>query len=730
MQDMFWARISLCGLIHHRLAEVAPDGKIKNSLGELKSAASFLGSIGAGLGPMGLASGGKIGMEQLTSLLSSGMQSKRDYTSSCFDDVVEEADKNAEEEGQPTSQQLEGSRKNRLNPDLKKENISEEMIKDGEKSGTPQINGPIMACGEEGDEKVLKIYDAAGRLVDTITQDMLSLNPNIIMEKMGMAQQLSQMVSSQLDIGGYLQRFTGLPVKKIQSVASQVAQAKALADQSVDMARKSKKKKKKKKKKGEEVKPVAPNDPLYFYQDPKKKKGMFGFLSSSQSSAVKAPNLSKTGIGVANRVVKSLDLKDQWGLHAIGFTPLHDPNSAWNVVDATQKNIVVAVVDSGLDFEHEDSPEFIWTNAKEIPGNGIDDDSNGFVDDVHGWNFLDENHDFTDIRGHGTFVAGIIAAKQNNGVGIAGINPGAVIMPIKVADEEGETNSLQIFRGINYAVNHGAKVINVSLGSRSISVLEQEAIERAQEKGALVVVAAGNSNDNLVNFGPSSSKHSIAVGQIDYAGTRSTVSNWGPNLALVAPGEKIYSLCSKDNKHVLPSIRKKGYYTQDGTSFATPMVAAAASLIWAKNPNLSNEQVKDILLSSATDMGDEGWDAMTGAGLLNAQAALRAEGDDRLLVMFTNARLNKDANKKNVSVDLFGTVRGNFKEFTVEAGKGVRAKKFKPVAGPFKDSLDHQFIARVNIKENLRGSRDWILRIRAIDHMGQEYTATMPYTFE
>ena len=287
----------------------------------------------------------------------------------------------------------------------------------------------------------------------------------------------------------------------------------------------------------------------------------------------------------------------------------------------------MAVVDSGLDMTHLDAPQYIWKNLKEVAGNGIDDDNDGFIDDINGWNFVDDNHDFTDIRGHGTFVAGIIAAKYNNGIGIAGINPGAVIMPIKVADEEGETNSLAIYRGINYAVDHGAKVINVSLGGRTISKLEQQAVERAHVFGALVVIAAGNSNESLVSFGPSSSKHGLAVGQIDYSppGEARQAARARP----FPTGGRIWDWSRRASR----SIRSVPKTT---STFCRPFArvditsrtgrrsqrrwSPTASLIWAKNPNLANEQVADMILATATDMGDAGWDGMTGTGLLNASS--------------------------------------------------------------------------------------------------------------
>ncbi len=702
------------------LAKVDESGMIQNTFGQMKQASDFLGSFNVGMGLPGLASSGKISMDQMTGLLTSGLNRAGGYGMDCFGDVVDAA--NA---GVPPADVPDGKISKKDKKKRKEEGVSEEQLKAADKNGNPAVSGPVVACGEEDGNKVLKIYSAGGALVDTITQAALKLNPNIILEKMGIAQQWSDMFiqKSGIDFAGYIEKFTGLPLKQIQSTVAQVAQVKAQADQLID-------KKKKKKAKEDEPPPALPDDPLYDEGPAKKKKKMLGILGSSKEAPAN-PMGSLIKMGMERRAEikeNELDVKDQWGIQKVGFTPWDNPDSAWNVVDADQKNIVVAVIDSGLDMTHPDGPRYIWKNLKEIAGNGIDDDNDGFIDDINGWNFLDENHDFTDIRGHGTFVAGIIAAKYNNGIGIAGINPGAVIMPIKVADEEGVTDSLAIYRGINYAVDHGAKVINVSLGGRMISKLEEQAVERAHAMGALVVIAAGNGNDNIVTFGPSSSKHGLAVGQIDYSGTRSTVSNWGPNLGLVAPGEQIYSLCSKDNKHVLPSIRKEGYYKQDGTSFSTPMVAATASLIWAKNPSLTNQQVADIILATATDMGDPGWDGMTGAGLLNASAALRARTTEGLAVMFTNLRVNRDARDQVVSVDVFGTVRGQFKEYTVEAGKGKNASRFTTAAGPYSAQTDYQHIARLNVQDVLRGADDWILRIKVVDDNGQDHIASTPFT--
>ena len=200
------------------------------------------------------------------------------------------------------------------------------------------------------------------------------------------------------------------------------------------------------------------------------------------------------------------------------------------------------------------------------------------------------------MNGHGTFVSGIIAAKWNNGIGVAGINPGAVIMPVRVLDADGKANSFAISRAINYAVDNGAKIINLSIGARGISQLEQAALNYARKMGVFVVVASGNVGENISIHGPAAALGSFSVGSIDFEGNRSTISNWGPNNALLGPGDRIISLLSTEMaKKLKPHTIKRGVYIQSGTSFSTPMVAATASLMLAKNPSLTYIDIEDTL---------------------------------------------------------------------------------------------------------------------------------------
>ena len=157
-----------------------------------------------------------------------------------------------------------------------------------------------------------------------------------------------------------------------------------------------------------------------------------------------------------------------------------------------ENKIIVAVIDTGLDYTHEDlAAEKIWRNPAETK-NGRDDDGNGYVDDLIGWNFVDHSNNPWDLSGHGTHIAGVIAACTNNGIGIAGVSSSATIMPLKVANFVGQAQSANVAAAIYYAVDHGARIINLSLGSELVTDLERRAAEYARERDVLIVVSAGN----------------------------------------------------------------------------------------------------------------------------------------------------------------------------------------------------------------------------------------------
>jgi hypothetical protein len=269
----------------------------------------------------------------------------------------------------------------------------------------------------------------------------------------------------------------------------------------------------------------------------------------------------------------------------------------WNQ-NITGNGIVVGVVDSGVDYTHPDLDDNIWRNAGEIAGNGIDDDRNGYIDDIRGWDFVSSDNNPMDMsfKGHGTHIAGAIAAERNN-FGITGVAPNAKIMPVRVLDASvyGEPNN--VAAGIRYAADNGANVINLSLGNEFVpSNVINNAIQYANNKGSVVVMAAGNSGvDQPVYPARNAARWGIAVGSIDINGSMDYGSNRAGSTPLdyvVAPGVDIYSTTPYNT-----------YDTLTGTSMATPHVAGVAALVLNANPTLTPAQVEHILTTTANRNG-------------------------------------------------------------------------------------------------------------------------------
>jgi hypothetical protein len=280
-----------------------------------------------------------------------------------------------------------------------------------------------------------------------------------------------------------------------------------------------------------------------------------------------------------------------WALDVIN-TP-----EVWNQ-NITGNGIVVAVVDSGVDYTHPDLDGNIWRNAGEIAGNGIDDDRNGFIDDIRGWDFVasDNNPMDLDFDGHGTHIAGAIAAERNN-FGITGVAPNAKIMPVRVLATFGSGEPISAAAGIRYAADNGANVINLSLGNDFFpSTQLNDAIEYANNKGSVVVMAAGNLGDIQPAYpARNADRWGIAVGSIDVSGRMDDSSNRSgstPLDYLVAPGVEIVSTTPDED-----------YEVRSGTSMATPHVAGVAALVLNANPTLTPAQVEYILTTTANRNG-------------------------------------------------------------------------------------------------------------------------------
>jgi subtilisin family serine protease len=289
----------------------------------------------------------------------------------------------------------------------------------------------------------------------------------------------------------------------------------------------------------------------------------------------------------------------------------------------TGKGIVVAVVDTGVDYNHEDLKNNIWTNTKEIAGNGIDDDGNGYVDDVRGWNFSNNNNNTLDKNGHGTHVSGTIAGQRNN-YGVTGIAYDAKIMPVKVLNDSGSGSYSAIANGIYYAVNNGANVINLSLGGNFGSRTLQNALEYANSKGVTVVMAAGNDGRSQPDYPARYANNTgIAVGAVDKNNNLANFSNRsGTNqLAYVtAPGVNVYS-----------TVPNNQYAAYNGTSMATPHVAGVVALMLSANRNLTPDQVRQIITETAEANGSA---ANSQPSLKNSSIVQQAMSDNKLLRIY------------------------------------------------------------------------------------------------
>ena len=293
---------------------------------------------------------------------------------------------------------------------------------------------------------------------------------------------------------------------------------------------------------------------------------------------------------------------------------------AWRLYDGGSRDVVVALVDTGIDYTHEDLAGRIWTNTDEIPGNGIDDDGNGYVDDVYGWNFYSGTNDVYvgTEDAHGTHGAGTIAANAGNGVGIAGIvqSDHVKVMAVKaLGGSDGSGTTASIIQAIQYAEANGAQICNLSLGSSQNDPALYRTIASSK---MLFVVAAGNDGTDLETAPSYPASYDldnlIAVANIRYDGELDPTSSYGAaSVDLAAPGS-----------YILSTTPGNTYSYMTGTSMAAPMVSAAAAMVYSAFPKATLADVKDILLASVHKL-----DSLTGrtatGGMLDLGAAMAGD---------------------------------------------------------------------------------------------------------
>ena len=380
----------------------------------------------------------------------------------------------------------------------------------------------------------------------------------------------------------------------------------------------------------------------------------------------------------------------QWSLNQPNDCDIDAPE-AWDI-ETGSSDVVIAVVDTGVDYNHEDLFENIWINpGEDLNGNGvvdpsdfndIDDDNNGFIDDIRGWDFVDidteeyieegfklcpdedyieRDNDPMDAHGHGTHCSGIASAVTNNDIGISGVCWNSYIMPIrsgfKIKYGFGTYGILEhddTAAGIIYAADNDADVISMSWGSSSVSQLIKDAVDYAYEKGVFLVASAGNYNNNKKIY-PAAYTNVIAVAATTKNDIKAEFSNYGSWVDVAAPGVNILS-----------TLPNNSYDKRSGTSMACPHVAGLAGLILSKNINFNQDQVKDLIIYSA-DRVIPYYDI--GQGRINAYEAFhRGPGP-------ATAVINSPSHGAEVEgfIDIIGTATGEgFRYFTLEYGKGIR----------------------------------------------------------
>ncbi len=406
----------------------------------------------------------------------------------------------------------------------------------------------------------------------------------------------------------------------------------------------------------------------------------------------------------AARAPNDFEFPSQWALRNTGQSGAQPGNDirapeAW-AVQTDARAVLVAVVDTGLDYFHPDLAANVWVNPGEIPGNGRDDDGNGYVDDVHGYDFVSDDSHPMDDHTHGTHVAGIIGAVGDNRIGVAGVCWQARLMALKAFDDRGEGTVAAVVEAIHYAVAHGARVLNASWGQSDKSRALQDAVAAAWEAGVLIVAAAGNERTDLAPF-PAAFEPVLAVAALNAAAQRAPFSNFGPFVDLAAPGDAILS--------TTPNAR---YDLLSGTSMAAPHVTGVAALLLARHPDFTAAQVANILRNAVAEVRT---DRYVGSGRLHAGRALR------VVAPYPRAALTVPPVVAG-RLDLRGTAAGeHFAAYRLEFGVGTYPETwtvFHEDTTPVEDDVLYRDFATDRLGEGPHS-----LRLVVTDRFGQQAQA-------
>lgn len=385
---------------------------------------------------------------------------------------------------------------------------------------------------------------------------------------------------------------------------------------------------------------------------------------------------------------------------------------AWNITMGAD-TVLLAIIDTGIEYLHPDLQNKIFYNPGETgmtqPGdpcwtgvpeekryNNCDDDGNGFIDDYMGWDFTDRvgfpfdslggdylgwDNDPFDDHGHGTYIAGIAGAETNNITGIAGAAPNIKILNLRAFDPGGYGEEDDVAAAILYAIQAGAKVINMSFGDNSFSLVLRDVIRYAYSQNIVLVASSGNSGSSSPHY-PSGYSEVICVGNSTDQDFVAPSSNWGSTIDLVAPGSSILTTAKND-----------GYALISGTSASAPFVSASAALILSSG-NFTNEEVKQILKSTTDDLGDPGWDLRSGSGRLNINTALTvlAPAEIKFFHPFMDFATNKD------TIEIVASVLSPyFVKYNLEVGRGLNPTQWTKLIENGQNQFSQQSLITLNV---------------------------------
>ncbi|MEO5931714.1 MAG: S8 family serine peptidase [Candidatus Kapaibacterium sp.] len=420
---------------------------------------------------------------------------------------------------------------------------------------------------------------------------------------------------------------------------------------------------------------------------------------------------------------------DQWALRTV------EAEGAWAITKG-DSSIIVGVVDTGIDFNHPDLLGALAINPREdrnhngrfdawwfldtingVSGDidGVDQDGDGYADDVIGYDFVsqsvqnvgdwaDRDPVPADEHGHGTGVAGVIAARGNNHIGITGLAPGVRVLAVRAFDKTGNGEDDDISAAIVYAADRGVKVLNLSFGDFYASPLLHDAIRYAYAKGVTVVTSSGNESGSDPHY-PANFPEVMSVGATGESDGITSFSTFGSQLSLTAPGSRIYTTALNGR-----------YARLDGTSFSSPYVAATAALLLSLHPTWSPDEVRAAIELSADDRGTPGWDVKYGAGRLNARRALEMPGPPSVTILSPATDLGL---RGDTSLPVIGSAMSPLLDtWGLDIGNGDDPDVWTPITASQKQGRVVDRLGDLHVDAAARGI--YTLRLRLAQTNGHE----------